>query len=150
MYVDCCGKTIGKGFQGVMKRWGMKGQPASHGQTKTHRKMGATGGGGTPGKIRKGKKMPGPMGNKWRWARCLKIWRINTKYNIIFVNGNIPGSKGGFVKIKDSLMNDFESNPPVFPTHYPEDNEDIPEELYDSEVHQMHDESIVFEVEEEE
>ncbi|PIK53880.1 putative 39S ribosomal protein L3, mitochondrial-like [Apostichopus japonicus] len=150
MYVDCCGKTIGKGFQGVMKRWGMKGQPASHGQTKTHRRMGATGGGGSPGRIWKGKKMPGPMGNKWRWTRCLKIWRINTRHNIIFVEGNVSGSKGGFVKIKDSLNNRFENDPPPFPTHYPEDGDALAEELYDEDLHEMLQESVAFEEEEEE
>jgi large subunit ribosomal protein L3 len=72
-YVDVCGTTIGKGFQGVMKRHGMKGQPASHGVTKTHRKMGATGGGGDPGRIWPGKKMPGRMGGKRATTQSLLV-----------------------------------------------------------------------------
>ena len=64
---------IGKGFQGVMKRHGMKGQPASHGVTKTHRKMGATGGGGDPGRIWPGKRMPGRMGGVRRTIQNLKV-----------------------------------------------------------------------------
>ncbi len=56
-----------------MKRWGFKGQPASHGATKTHRRPGAIGQGGTPSKVWKGKKMPGNMGNRLRWVRGLKV-----------------------------------------------------------------------------
>ena len=67
--------SIGKGFQGVMKRHGMKGQPASHGVTKTHRKMGATGGGQDPGRIWPGKKMPGRMGGKRVTTQNLKVYR---------------------------------------------------------------------------
>ncbi len=65
--------SIGKGFQGVMKRHGMKGMPASHGVTKSHRKMGATGGGQDPGRIWPGKKMPGRMGGKKSTQQCLKV-----------------------------------------------------------------------------
>ena len=65
--------SIGKGFQGVMKRHGMKGQPASHGVTKTHRKMGATGGGQDPGRIWPGKKMAGRMGGKRVTTQNLKV-----------------------------------------------------------------------------
>ena len=65
--------SIGKGFQGVMKRHNMKGQPASHGVTKTHRKMGATGGGQDPGRIWPGKKMPGRMGGKRVTTQSLKV-----------------------------------------------------------------------------
>lgn len=76
--VTCCLNglefySIGKGFQGVMKRHGMKGQPASHGGTKTHRKMGATGGGQDPGRIWPGKKMPGRMGGKRVTTQNLKV-----------------------------------------------------------------------------
>jgi large subunit ribosomal protein L3 len=72
-YVDVCATSIGKGFQGVMKRHGMKGQPASHGQTKTHRKMGATGGAQDPGRIWPGKRMPGRMGGKRVTTPSLKV-----------------------------------------------------------------------------
>jgi large subunit ribosomal protein L3 len=76
-YVDVTGITIGKGFQGVMKRHKMKGQRASHGATKTHRKMGATGGGKDPGRIWPGKRMPGRMGCKVQTTRNLKVRRIH-------------------------------------------------------------------------
>ena len=65
--------SIGKGFQGVMKRHGMKGMPASHGVTKSHRKMGGTGGGQDPGRIWPGKKMAGHMGNKRVTTQSLKV-----------------------------------------------------------------------------
>ncbi|KAG7253901.1 hypothetical protein CRUP_008546, partial [Coryphaenoides rupestris] len=71
-YVDITARTIGKGFQGVMKRWGFSGQPASHGHTKTHRRPGASGPGGDPAKVFKGKKMPGQMGNYYDTALGLK------------------------------------------------------------------------------
>ncbi|KAG9464121.1 hypothetical protein GDO78_020461, partial [Eleutherodactylus coqui] len=89
-YVDVTAKTIGKGFQGVMKRWGFKGQPASHGQTKTHRRPGALGSLGLC-RVLKGKKMPGPLGDFYRTSYVLKVWRVNTKHNIIYVNGSVPG-----------------------------------------------------------
>uniref|UniRef100_A0A8C1QHT2 Large ribosomal subunit protein uL3m n=1 Tax=Cyprinus carpio TaxID=7962 RepID=A0A8C1QHT2_CYPCA len=99
-YVDVTAKTIGKGFQGVMKRWGFKGQPASHGQTKTHRRPGSLGPGGDPAKVFKGKKMPGRMGNIYDTTHGLKVWRVNTKYNILYVNGSVPGHRNCLVKVK--------------------------------------------------
>uniref|UniRef100_A0AAQ6AGI9 Large ribosomal subunit protein uL3m n=1 Tax=Amphiprion ocellaris TaxID=80972 RepID=A0AAQ6AGI9_AMPOC len=99
-YVDVTAKSIGKGFQGVMKRWGFKGQPASHGQTKTHRRPGASGPGGDPAKVFKGKKMPGRMGNIYVTAFGLKIWRVNTKYNVLYVNGSVPGHRNCVLKVK--------------------------------------------------
>ncbi|XP_074844389.1 large ribosomal subunit protein uL3m isoform X2 [Carettochelys insculpta] len=97
-FVDVTAKTIGKGFQGVMKRWGFKGQPASHGQTKTHRRPGAISN-SNAGKVFRGKKMPGKMGNIYRTAFGLKVWRISTKHNIIYVNGSVPGHKNCLVKV---------------------------------------------------
>ncbi|MEE6466277.1 hypothetical protein FKM82_006887 [Ascaphus truei] len=99
-FVDVTAKTIGKGFQGVMKRWGFKGQPASHGQTKTHRRPGAISAGGDPARVWPGKKMPGKMGNVYRTSYALKVWRVNTKLNIIYVNGSVPGHTNCLVKIK--------------------------------------------------
>lgn len=66
------------------------------------------------------------------------------------MEGNVSGSKGGFVKIKDSLNNKFENDPPPFPTHYPEDGDALAEELYDEDLHEMLQESVAFEEEEEE
>lgn len=147
MYVDIAAKTIDKGFQGVMKRWGMKGQPASHGATKTHRKMGGSGGGGDPGRIWPGKKMPGFMGDKLRWTFGLKVLRVNTKHNILYVKGTIHGRNLGFVKVKDSHLHPVSEMPP-FPTYYPE--EEIEEDLLDESLHNFSHASIEYEIEEEE
>lgn len=132
-YVDVTAKTIGKGFQGVMKRWGFKGQPATHGQTKTHRRPGASGPGGDPGKVWKGKKMPGMMGNIYRTSFGLKIWRVNTKYNVLYVNGSVPGHRNCLLKVRDTVLPERRStllNPP-FPTYFTEEEEDLEENLYD-------------------
>lgn len=132
-YVDITAKTIGKGFQGVMKRWGFKGQPASHGQTKTHRRPGASGPGGDPAKVWKGKKMPGKMGNITRTAFGLKIWRVNTKNNVLYVNGSVPGHRNCLVKIRDTVLPTRKSSllSPPFPTYFTEEEEELAEDLYD-------------------
>ncbi|XP_061839246.1 large ribosomal subunit protein uL3m [Nerophis lumbriciformis] len=132
-YVDVTAKSIGKGFQGVMKRWGFKGQPASHGQTKTHRRPGASGPGGDPGKVFKGKKMPGQMGNTFVTAYALKVWRVNTKHNVLYVNGSVPGHRNCLLKVKDTSLPTKQStvhNPP-FPTFFTEEEVDLDEDLYD-------------------
>ncbi|XP_077405225.1 large ribosomal subunit protein uL3m [Vanacampus margaritifer] len=135
-YVDVTAKSIGKGFQGVMKRWGFKGQPASHGQTKTHRRPGASGPGGDPGKVFKGKKMPGQMGNVYITAHGLKIWRVNTKHNVLYVNGSVPGHKNCLLKVGDStLPNRFATlRSPPFPTFFTEEEGDLAEDLYDEDM----------------
>ncbi|KAI3358525.1 hypothetical protein L3Q82_014936, partial [Scortum barcoo] len=132
-YVDVTAKSIGKGFQGVMKRWGFKGQPATHGQTKTHRRPGASGPGGDPAKVFKGKKMPGMMGNIYITAFGLKIWRVNTKHNVLYVNGSVPGHRNCLLKIRDTVLPNRSStvlNPP-FPTYFTEEEGDLDEDLYD-------------------
>ncbi|XP_032345408.1 39S ribosomal protein L3, mitochondrial isoform X3 [Camelus ferus] len=109
-YVDVTAKTIGKGFQGVMKRWEFKGQPATHGQTKTHRRPGAVSTGDVA-RVWPGAKMPGPLGNIDRTAFGLRI--------------------------KDSILpayKDLGRNLP-FPTYFPDgDEEELPEDLYDESV----------------
>ncbi|GAB5576848.1 39S ribosomal protein L3 [Prionailurus iriomotensis] len=96
--IDTCTAHGSTGFQGVMKRWGFKGQPATHGQTKTHRRPGAISTGDVA-RVWPGTKMPGQMGNKDRTEYGLKVWRINTKHNIIYVNGSVPGHKNCLVKV---------------------------------------------------
>lgn len=132
-YVDITATTIGKGFQGVMKRWGFKGQPATHGQTKTHRRPGASGPGGDPAKVWKGKKMPGKMGNVTRTVLGLKIWRVNTKYNVLYINGSVPGHRNCLVKIRDTILPTRRSSllSPPFPTYFTEEEEELAEDLYD-------------------
>lgn len=135
-YIDATAKTIGKGFQGVMKRYGFKGQPASHGQTKTHRRPGASGPGGDPAKVFKGKKMPGLMGNIYDTATALKVWRVNTRHNVLYVHGSVPGHKNCLVKLRDTNLppkTKFNLNPP-FPTFFCDGDEELPEDLYDDDM----------------
>uniref|UniRef100_A0A2I2YV34 Large ribosomal subunit protein uL3m n=1 Tax=Gorilla gorilla gorilla TaxID=9595 RepID=A0A2I2YV34_GORGO len=145
-YVDVTAKTIGKGFQGVMKRWGFKGQPATHGQTKTHRRPEAISTGDI-GRVWPGTKMPGKMGNIYRTVYGLKVWRINTKHNIIYVNGSVPGHKNCLVRVRGSKLpvyKDLGKNLP-FPIYFPDgDEEELPEDLYDENVCQPSVPSIMF------
>ncbi|XP_053322314.1 39S ribosomal protein L3, mitochondrial [Spea bombifrons] len=144
-FVDVTAKTIGKGFQGVMKRWGYKGQPASHGQTKTHRRPGAIAG-GDPARVFPGTKMPGQMGNIYRTARCLKVWRVNTKYNIIYLNGSVPGHTNCLVKVTDTKIEVKRKNENQlpFPTFFADGDENLPEDLYDEEIFQFTEPSVKY------
>jgi len=142
-YLRIQGISKDKGFQGVMRKWGMKGQPASHGQTKTHRKMGATGGGQDPGRIWPGKKMAGRMGKNKTTFYALKLYRVNTKYNVLWIHGSLPGNNGDCLIIRDS-KNTSDKVPP-FPMYFPERDEPLPEDIYDESVQQFTDESLSFE-----
>ncbi|KAL1490467.1 hypothetical protein ABEB36_013155 [Hypothenemus hampei] len=146
-YVDVRGKTTDRGFQGVMKRHGFKGMPASHGVTKTHRRGGNIGGGGEKGRVWPGTKMPGHMGNRFRVARGLKIWRINTKYNVLYVSGRaIPGETNSIVYVFDTklpLKKPMKELP--FPTYFESENDEIFEEdLFDDEIHIFSSPSITY------
>ena len=99
-FVDITSKTIGKGFAGVMKRHHFSGLRASHGVSVSHRAAGSTGQNQDPGKVFKGKKMAGHMGNKFRTVQNLEIIRSDPENNLIFVKGSFPGSKNSFVLIK--------------------------------------------------
>lgn len=101
-YVDVIGRTKGKGFQGVMKRWGFKGLPATHGVTKKHRSPGSLGACQDPGRVLKGKKMPGRMGNKIRMVRHVKIIKIEHDHDLLYVLGQVPGPIGSFLRLHDS------------------------------------------------
>ncbi len=90
-FVDAVASTVGKGFQGVMRRHNMKGMSRTHGQTKTHRKMGASGGGTNPGRVIKGKRMAGHMGDVMTQALNLLVFRIDTRWNVLYLKGCIPG-----------------------------------------------------------
>lgn len=90
----------GKGFQGVMKRWGFAGGGASHGSM-AHRKPGAIGCRTTPGKIFKGKKMAGHMGLKRVTVRNLQVVQVSPERNLLFVKGSVPGSRGSLVLIQE-------------------------------------------------
>ena len=99
-FVDVTSKTIGKGFAGVMKRYNFSGNRASHGVSVTHRSHGSTGQNQDPGKVFKGKKMAGHMGNKFRTIQNLEIIKSDHENNLIFVKGSVPGSKNSIILIQ--------------------------------------------------
>ncbi|KAF5293102.1 hypothetical protein FQA39_LY13712 [Lamprigera yunnana] len=148
-YVDVRGLTKYRGFQGVMKRHGFKGMPASHGVTKTHRRGGNIGGGGEKGRVWPGTKMPGHMGNHYRLAKGLKIWRINTKYHVLWVSGRgVPGHTNGIVRIYDTnLPLRKPKSPLAFPTYFHLDDTVVEENIYDDSVHKFSNPTIMFEKE---
>ncbi len=102
-YVDVSGLTIGKGFAGGMKRHNFGGLRASHGVSISHRSHGSTGQAQDPGKVFKGKKMAGHMGNANMTQQNLKVMQINPELGVILVKGSIPGHKGSIVRVKDSI-----------------------------------------------
>ena len=102
-YVDVSGTSIGKGFQGAMKRWNFGGLRASHGVSISHRSHGSTGQCQDPGKVFKGKKMAGHMGAARITTQNLQVVRTDTDRGLIMVKGAVPGSKGGWVTIKDAV-----------------------------------------------
>lgn len=154
-YVDCSGKSIDWGFQGVKKRWGMKGMGRTHGVTKAHNKPGSTGSGRKHGGVKPGKKLPGHMGGDWCTARGRKIYRINTKYNLLYIKGHgIPGPVHSFVRVFDTTLPHrrhkllLKNDPPPMPTYIPESiDEELPEEYFDDELYQFTEPTIVFEEE---
>ena len=96
-FVDIKSKTIGKGFAGVMKRHNFSGLKASHGISVSHRSHGSTGQRQDPGKVFKGKKMAGHMGNKLRTIQNIEIIKSDLENNLIFVKGSVPGASNGIV-----------------------------------------------------
>ena len=104
-FVDVKSKTIGKGFAGVMKRHNFAGLRASHGVSISHRAHGSTGQNQDPGKVFKGKKMAGHMGDKLRTIQNIEIIRTDTDNNLIYLKGSIPGSKNSKVIIKKAVKN---------------------------------------------
>ncbi|KQS01901.1 50S ribosomal protein L3 [Sphingomonas sp. Leaf357] len=101
--VDIQGVTQGKGFAGGMKRWGFGGLRATHGVSVSHRSLGSTGQRQDPGKVFKNKKMAGQMGNKNRTQQNLEIVSTDVERGLIFIKGSVPGSKGGWLLVKDSV-----------------------------------------------
>jgi len=99
-FVDVTSKTIGKGFAGPMKRYNFSGNRASHGVSVTHRSHGSTGQNQDPGRVFKGKKMAGHMGDKLRTIQNLEIIKSDLENSLIFVKGSIPGSKNSLVLIQ--------------------------------------------------
>lgn len=101
-HVDVAGISKGKGFAGAMKRHGFGGGPITHGQSDRQRAVGSIGATTTPGKVFKGKKMPGRMGNQRVTAMNLKVVLVDTERNLIGVRGAVAGGKGAVVTIKEA------------------------------------------------
>ena len=104
-FVDVKSKTIGKGFAGAMKRHNFAGLRASHGVSVSHRAHGSTGQNQDPGKVFKGKKMAGHMGDKIRTMQNIEIIKTDLDNNLIFLKGSIPGSKNTEVLVKKAVKN---------------------------------------------
>lgn len=101
--VDVTGKSIGKGFQGTVKRWNFSRGPMGHG-SKNHREPGSIGAGTTPGRVIKGKRMAGNMGNEQVTITKLKLVKVDSENSLVLIKGSVPGSEGKLVTIKPSRV----------------------------------------------
>jgi large subunit ribosomal protein L3 len=101
--VDVCGISKGKGFAGAMKRWNFAGLEASHGVSVSHRSHGSTGNRQDPGKTFKNKKMAGHLGQDRITTLNLEIARVDSEKGLVFIKGAVPGSKGGYVLVRDAI-----------------------------------------------
>ena len=101
--VDVIGNTKGKGFAGVMKRHGFAGVGASHGQHKNHRKPGAIGGAATPGRVFKGVRMAGRMGNNRQTTQNLTVHAVDAEKNLLLIKGAVPGARGQVVLVRTAV-----------------------------------------------
>ncbi|TFK55078.1 mitochondrial 50S ribosomal protein L3 [Heliocybe sulcata] len=101
-FVDVVAKSIGKGFQGGMKRWGFKGLRASHGVSISHRSLGSTGQHQDPGRVWPGRKMAGRMGGVRITTHNLRVVRVDTALNLLFVKGCVPGVDDAHVMVRDA------------------------------------------------
>lgn len=101
--VDVSGTSIGKGYAGTVKRHHYRTQDATHGNSRSHRVPGSIGQNQTPGRVFKGKKMTGHMGNVRRTVQCLEVVRVDAERNLLLVKGAVPGPKGGDVIVRASV-----------------------------------------------
>ena len=102
-YVDVCGVTVGRGFAGAMKRHNFRGLRATHGVSVSHRSHGATGGRQDPGRVFKGKRMAGHMGQRWRTQQNLVVMATDPARGLVIVKGSVPGAEGSYVTIADAV-----------------------------------------------
>ncbi|EAQ00991.1 50S ribosomal protein L3 [Pseudooceanicola batsensis HTCC2597] len=109
-FVDVCGTSIGKGFAGAMKRHNFGGLRATHGVSISHRSHGSTGQCQDPGKVFKGKKMAGHMGAVRVTTQNLQVVKTDSERGLIMIKGAVPGSKGGWVTVKDAVKKPFPEN----------------------------------------
>lgn len=122
--VDVTGVSKGKGFQGAMKRHNFAGQNASHGNSVSHRALGSTGCRQDPGKVFKGKLMPGHMGVDRVTVQNLKVVKIDPMRDLVYVLGQVPGNNGTFVRLRDAIKGARFPSPPPFPTHFRSEKDD--------------------------
>lgn len=101
--IDVTGTTVGKGFQGAMKRWNFGGMRATHGVSVSHRAHGSTGQRQDPGKTFAGKHMAGHLGQETVTTLNLTVWRVDVERGLILVKGAVPGTEGDYVKIRDAV-----------------------------------------------
>ena len=101
--VDVSGVTIGKGFAGTVKRHNFRTQDMTHGNSLSHRAPGSIGQNQTPGRVFKGKRMAGHMGNVQRTAQSLEVVRVDAERNLLLVKGSVPGAKGGDVIVRPAV-----------------------------------------------
>jgi large subunit ribosomal protein L3 len=102
-YVDVTGTSVGKGFQGPMKRHNFSGLRASHGVSISHRSHGSTGQRQDPGRVFKGKKMAGHMGDERVTTQNLVVAKVDAEQGLVFIRGSVPGAKGGWVYVRDAV-----------------------------------------------
>src|SRR6201999_3578277 len=101
--VDIQGVTVGKGFQGGMKRWNFGGLRATHGVSVSHRSLGSTGNRQDPGKTFKGKKMAGHLGQESVTTLNITVFRVDVERGLILLKGAVPGTEGTYVKSRDAI-----------------------------------------------
>ncbi len=130
-YVDVRSDTIGKGFAGAMKRHNFAGLRASHGVSISHRSHGSTGNSQDPGRVWKGKKMAGQMGNRKITMQSLEVVSIDEERSLILVKGGVPGSIGGWVEITDAKKKSLPANVP-YPAGTEDNSKNIQKENIDT------------------
>jgi large subunit ribosomal protein L3 len=111
--VDVTGVTIGRGFTGAMKRWNFRGLEATHGVSISHRSLGGTGGRQDPGKTFKNKKMHGHYGVDRVTTQSLEVAKVDVTRGLIMIRGAVPGSKGGWVMVRDAVKYPLPKEAPV-------------------------------------
>ena len=111
-FVDVSGTSIGKGFAGAMKRHGFAGLRASHGVSISHRSHGSTGQCQDPGKVFKGKKMAGHLGDRRATVQNLEVMGVDRERQIILIKGGVPGARGSVVRIKDAVKRALPASAP--------------------------------------
>lgn len=110
-YVDVKSLTKGKGFAGVMKRWGFSGLPASHGVSKKHRHPGSIGMNQDPGRVLPGKKMAGHMGMEYNTVQGIQVVKVDAEHGLVYVRGPVSGATGRYVYLSDSIKKPFPDVP---------------------------------------